>query len=90
MKFKFLLFLVPLTVLLSCQDEDAIREKERLKNVEKSEVLFEKINKNWNFNTFSGSEEVRSILKNWNEWNDFSRELSQKPKSSINSFRKIS
>jgi hypothetical protein len=88
MKFKFLLFLVPLTVLLSCQDEDAIREKERLKNVEKSEVLFEKINKNWNFNTFSGSEEVRSILKNWNEWNDFSRELSQKPKSSINAFRK--
>ena len=50
MKFKFLLFLVPLTVLLSCQDEDAIREKERLKNVEKSEVLFEKINKSWNFN----------------------------------------
>lgn len=88
MKFNFLLFLVPLTVLLSCQDEDAIREKERLKNVEKSEVLFEKINKNWNFNTFSGSEEVRSILKNWNEWNDFSRELSQKPKSSINAFRK--
>jgi hypothetical protein len=88
MKFKFLLFLVPLTVLLSCQDEDAIREKERLKNVEKSEVLFEKINKSWNFNTFSGSEEVRSILKNWNEWNDFSRELSQKPKSSINAFRK--
>ncbi|WP_396176921.1 hypothetical protein [Flavobacterium sp.] len=88
MKFKFLLFLVPLTVLLSCQDEDAIREKERLKNVEKSEVLFEKINKSWNFNAFSGSEEVRSILKNWNEWNDFSRELSQKPKSSINAFRK--
>jgi hypothetical protein len=74
--------------LLSCQDEDAIREKERLKNVEKSEVLFEKINKSWNFNAFSGSEEVRSILKNWNEWNDFSRELSQKPKSSINAFRK--
>ena len=88
MKFKFLLFLVPLTVLLCCQDEDAIREKERLKNVEKSEVLFEKINKSWNFNAFSGSEEVRSILKNWNEWNDFSRELSQKPKSSINAFRK--
>ncbi|WP_432672593.1 hypothetical protein [Flavobacterium sp. SM2513] len=88
MNFKFLTLLLPLLVLISCQDEDAVREKNRLKNIEKSELIFEKINKNWNFNKVKSSNEVDEILKNWNQWNDFSREMEQKPKSSINAFRK--
>lgn len=88
MKFKLITFIIPLILLFSCQDEDAIREKERLRNAEKSEVIFEKINKGWNLNVAASTPEVGSILKNWNQWNDFSRELEQKPKSSINAFRK--
>lgn len=88
MKFSFITFLIPLLFLFSCQDEDAIREKERLKNIEKSEVIFDKIDKGWNFNLTSSTDEVEAILKNWNQWNDFSREIEQKPKSSINAFRK--
>ena len=88
MKFKYIAFLLPMILLFSCQDEDAIREKERLKNIEKSEILFEKINKSWNFNSSSSSSEVESILKNWPQWNDFKNEIGQKPKSSINAFRK--
>ena len=88
MNLKFILFLLPSILLLSCQDEDAIREKERLKTIEKSEIIFEKINKGWSFSTPSSTAEVESILKNWKQWNDFSRELEQKPKSSINAFRK--
>ena len=88
MKFSFISFLVPMLLLFSCQDEDAIREKERLKNIEKSEVIFDKIDKGWNFNLTSSTDEVEAILKNWNQWNDFSREIEQKPKSSINAFRK--
>ena len=88
MNLKFILFLLPSILLLSCQDEDAIREKERLKTIEKSEIIFEKINNGWSFSTPSSTAEVESILKNWKQWNDFSRELEQKPKSSINAFRK--
>ncbi len=88
MNFKCLAFILPLIMLFSCQNDNEIREKERLKNIEKSEKIFDKINKSWEFNDVRSSEEVRAILKNWNEWNDFSRELSQKPKSSINAFRK--
>lgn len=88
MKFSCIAFLVPLLLLFSCQDEDAIREKERLRNIEKSEVIFDKVNKGWNFNIPQSTDEVESILKNWNQWNDFSREIEQKPKSSINAFRK--
>lgn len=88
MKFNFITFLVPLLLLFSCKDEDAIREKERLKTIEKSEVIFAKIDKAWDFDVASSTSEVQSILKNWNQWNDFSREIEQKPKSSINAFRK--
>ena len=88
MKFKFTTLLLSLIVLFSCQDEDVIREKERLKTIEKSEAIFAQIDKAWNFNTASSTTEVQSILKNWNQWNDFSREIEQKPKSSINAFRK--
>lgn len=88
MKFKFTTLLLSLIVLFSCQDEDVIREKERLKTIEKSEVIFAQIDKAWNFNAASSTTEVQSILKNWNQWNDFSREIEQKPKSSINAFRK--
>ena len=88
MKFKFITLLLPLILLFSCQDEEAIREKERLKNIEKTTVIFNKINKAWNFNVTSSTNEVETILKNWNQWNDFSNEIEQKPKSSINAFRK--
>lgn len=88
MKFKFTTLLLSLIVLFSCQDEDVIREKERLKTIEKSEVIFAQIDKAWDFNAASSTTEVQSILKNWNQWNDFSREIEQKPKSSINAFRK--
>ena len=88
MKFKFITFLLSLFVLFSCQDEDVIREKERLKTIEKSEVIFAKIEKAWSFKLATSTNEVQNILKNWNQWNDFSREIEQKPKSSINAFRK--
>ena len=88
MKFKFIAFLLSSFVLFSCQDEDVIREKERLKNIEKSEVIFAKIDKAWSFNLNSSTSEVEAILKIWPQWNDFSREIEEKPKSSINAFRK--
>lgn len=88
MKFKFIAFLLSSFVLFSCQDEDVIREKERLKNIEKSEVIFAKIDKAWSFDMNSSTSEVNAILKIWPQWNDFSREIEEKPKSSINAFRK--
>jgi hypothetical protein len=88
MKFKVFALLFLLIAAFSCQDDDAVREKERLKTLEKSAIIFEKINKNWNFDTASQTDEVAFILKNWRQWSDFSREIAQKPKSSITAFRK--
>jgi cysteinyl-tRNA synthetase len=88
MKLKHFIIILPLIALFSCKDDDAIREKERLKTIEKSAVIFDKINKSWEFDNAISSEEVQSVLKNWKEWTDFSQEMAQKPKSSVNAFRK--
>jgi hypothetical protein len=88
MKFKLIALLFLSIAAFSCQDDDAIREKERLKTLEKSEIIYKKINKSWNFKTSAPTNEVAAVLKNWRQWSDFSRELEQKPKSSINAFRK--
>jgi hypothetical protein len=88
MKFKLIALLFLSIAAFSCQDDDDIREKERLKTLEKSEIIYKKINKSWNFKTSAPTNEVAAVLKNWRQWSDFSRELEQKPKSSINAFRK--
>lgn len=88
MNFKHFACIFFFFVLFSCQDENNKREKDRLKNAEKSEVIFNKINQNWNLNIGVSNHEVKTILNSWNEWNDFVNEIEQKPKSSINAFRK--
>ncbi len=88
MNFKHFIYILFFFALFSCQDEDNKREKDRLKNAEKSEVIFNKINQNWNLTTGNSTREVETILNSWNEWKDFVNELEQKPKSSINAFRK--
>ena len=88
MNFKHFIYILSFFALFSCQDEDNKREKDRLKNAEKSEVIFNKINQNWNLTTGNSTREVETILNSWNEWKDFVNELEQKPKSSINAFRK--
>lgn len=88
MNFKHFIYILFFFALFSCQDEDNKREKDRLKNAEKSEVIFNKINQNWNLTIGNSTREVETILNSWNEWKDFVNELEQKPKSSINAFRK--
>lgn len=88
MNFKHFIYIFFFFALFSCQDEDNKREKDRLKNAEKSEVIFNKINQNWNLTSGNSTREVETILNSWNEWKDFVNELEQKPKSSINAFRK--
>ena len=76
MKFKYITLFLSIIFLFSCQDEDAIREKERLKNAQKSELIFEKINKDWNFKVTPSTPEVASVLKNWSQWKNLNKNQS--------------
>jgi len=88
MKFSIFTLIISFSLLTACQNEDTAREQQRLKNEQKREITFETVNKSWNFTVPSSTEEVKSVLKIWPQWNELVKELQQKPKSSINAFRK--
>lgn len=88
MKIKLYYILLLMVIGVSCQDDDAKREAARLKNLEKTEKVFEIINKNWNFSDRPMNSETQTWISNWSEWRNFLGELKQKPKSSIGAFKK--
>ena len=90
MKIKAYYILLLMVIGVSCKDDDTKRETARLKNLEKTEKVFEIINKNWNFSEKPMNSETQTWVSNWNEWRDFLSELKQKPKSSIGAFKKKS
>jgi hypothetical protein len=73
--------------LVSCQEDPKIRLLEQEKEAKKQEVIFNNINKGWNFNTQLTNETARSLTSSWTEWRVFLNELGQKPKSSIGAFK---
>ncbi len=87
MKIYFSALLLILLSLVSCQEDPKIRILEQEKEAKKQEVIFNNINKGWNFNTQLTNETARSLTTNWTEWRIFLNELGQKPKSSIGAFR---
>ncbi len=87
MKIYFSALLLILLSLVSCQEDPKIRILEQEKEAKKQEVIFNNINKGWNFNTQLTNETARSLTTNWTEWRVFLNELGQKPKSSIGAFR---
>ncbi|GGC82476.1 hypothetical protein GCM10011508_07280 [Flavobacterium lutivivi] len=74
-------------VLVSCRKDEALQKLEQEREAKKLEVVFENINRNWNFNTQPINSTSQQLTQNWNEWRNFLKELSQKPKSSIGAFQ---
>jgi hypothetical protein len=73
--------------LVSCQEDPKIRLLEQEKEAKKQEVIFNNINKGWNFNSSPINPTAGSLTNNWAEWRMFLNELGQKPKSSIGAFK---
>lgn len=87
MKLYFSSVLLVLLLLSSCQDDTKIRALEQQKETQKKEVIFNSINKGWNFNWQPSNETSRGLMLMWPEWRVFLNELGQKPKSSISAFQ---
>lgn len=83
--FLFLFF-----TLISCNDNAEKREAENLKDTKRKELIFETINKGWNFSIPTLSSNSQEVINNWNEWRLFLNEIELKPKSSIGAFQKKS
>ena len=86
MKFRFAYFLFLVFALSSCNKE---REKQLIdtqKDLKKKELVYEKINAAWLFNSASLLAQNKSA--SWQEWRLFLTELNQKPTKTIAAFQK--
>ncbi|RTY96022.1 hypothetical protein [Flavobacterium sp. GT3R68] len=88
MKIQFSYILLLLLMLTSCKEDLAKRTSENAKDAKKKDVIFENINKGWNFNGQPSNATSQSLANTWSEWRIFLNELSQKPKSTMGAFQK--
>lgn len=87
MKITFSTLLLLLVCFTSCQEDPKQRALEQQREDEKREVIFNNINKGWNFNAQPINNTSRLLTGNWTEWRVFLNELGQKPKSSLGAFQ---
>ncbi|BCY27966.1 hypothetical protein [Flavobacterium okayamense] len=84
MKFIYsILFVLVLAACNNFSDLDADSEKTKARN----EQVFKTISKEWNFVFPKARPEIENTLKNWENWNQFQKELEQKPKTSLLAFQ---
>ena len=65
MKLTFSTLLFCLLCLSSCQEDPKIRALKQEKEAQKQEVIFNTINKGWNFNAQPSNETSRSLINSW-------------------------
>ena len=88
MKLQFSCLFLVLFLMLSCQENKEQRLVENAKNAKKQEIIFNNINKGWNFNAKPINPASEGLVNMWKEWRIFLSELNQKPKSTIGAFQK--
>lgn len=91
MKYSICLFFLVLFFLPSCHsDNQKLRLEAQKKEAQRKEVIFNNINKGWDFQKAPINEVAENSLGFWSQWRTFMDELAQKPKSSISAFQKKS
>ena len=83
---QLLYFILASVLLASCNDFDE-QTKEAEKLAQKNELVFQNISKKWNFNFPQAQPEIEKVLLSWNEWQQFQKEMQQKPKTSLLAFQ---
>ena len=68
MKNRIFLFFFLTLALVSCRKDEALQKLEQEREAKKLEVVFENINRNWNFNTQPINSTSQQLTQNWNEW----------------------
>jgi hypothetical protein len=88
MKLQYFCLFWLLLLTLSCQENKEQRLIETAKDAKKQEIIFNNINKGWDFNAKPVNLASQGLVGMWGEWRMFLSELNQKPKSTIGAFQK--
>jgi hypothetical protein len=88
MKYLKLIMLCCFSVLLfSCKDDESQRRAETVRTQKQNDSILKVISENWRFNVPPVTGKVAAQLAGWNEWQQFSNELMQKPTGSLTAYR---
>lgn len=83
--FIFSLFIC--TFFASCKKEEPTNTVEIQNALKEKELVFNTLEKAWNFQERKLTPESEIIALSWNEWRLFNNELNQKPKSTLSAFK---
>ena len=84
-------YLILLVLFISCEKEqDNSLKINRAKEIEKNTQFFKILEKKWEFYPLEFDPVVKNDMDNWEEWQNFSKELYFKPKYSLTAFRQKS
>lgn len=87
MKLLFSYSFMLLLLFSSCKEDTQVHEIEIQKAKKEKELVFNSINKAWNFPERTLTPESQIISTSWNEWRLFINELHQKPTATISAFK---
>ncbi len=74
-------------LLFSCKDDEGQRRADNIKTEKQNNAILKKISENWRFNVPPVNDKVAAHLAGWNEWQQFTAELMQKPTGSLTAYR---
>jgi len=85
---RYIIFFGLCGLLFSCQ-EDGLTKAAEIKRISKqNDSILNVISSNWKFNVPAPTPKVAQRISTWQEWQLFNNELQQKPKGTIEDYRK--
>lgn len=88
MKYKYWCLFLFSFLLFACQDDDKQRKLEQAKEAQRMEVVFNNINRAWEFHLLPLEPTTQSKINGWMQWRNLLTEIKQKPKSTIGAFQR--
>jgi|GEM_PF-182296 len=85
--FKYILVLILPILLISCQDDQEQRVVQAKRIQVQNDSIVKELGRKWNFSMPALSIRVQQEMGDWNEWNQFRSELTQKPAGDLSSYR---
>lgn len=79
--------LILLTISISCKKDDEQRFAEMVKVQKRNDSILQEISNNWKFDIPAPQPKVQQHIAGWNEWQQFSSEIEQKPTGTLTAYR---